>query len=56
MTKRIFILFISLLAITVSYAQKNQKIAFIDMEYVLENIPEYQEANQQLTIKVLFLF
>lgn len=33
-------------------AQRGIKIAYIDMDYILKNIPEYQQANQQLESKV----
>ena len=33
-------------------AQKAQKIAYIDMEYILENVPEYLEAQNTLNAKV----
>ncbi len=52
MTKRVLTLLVSLFILGFSYAQKSQKFAYIDMEYILENIPEYQEANQQITLKV----
>ena len=29
-------------------AQKAQRIAYIDMEYILENVPEYLEAQNTL--------
>lgn len=35
------------------YAQRGQRIAYIDTEYILQNVPEYQEANAQLDKKVL---
>lgn len=35
-----------------SQAQKPQRIAYIDMEYILENVPEYNEASVQLEKKV----
>ncbi len=34
-------------------AQKPNRIAYIDMEYILENVPEYQEASAQLDQRVL---
>jgi Skp family chaperone for outer membrane proteins len=34
------------------FAQSGLKIAYIDMDYILENVPEYQEANNQLDAKV----
>lgn len=33
-------------------AQKPQRIAYIDMEYILENVPEYMEAQNTLDSKV----
>ncbi|MFV0247742.1 MAG: OmpH family outer membrane protein [Tenacibaculum sp.] len=41
-----------LLASKLSYAQKNQRIAYLDMEYILQNIPEYVEAQNALNSKV----
>lgn len=35
-----------------SFAQKGQRIAYVDMNYILENIPEYVEAQTQLDSKV----
>lgn len=47
------ILSIVLLLITsITVAQKNQRIAYIDMEYILQNIPEYLEAQNSLDAKV----
>jgi len=34
-------------------AQKAQKIGYIDMEYILENIPEYQEAQAKINAKAI---
>ena len=33
------------------YAQRGVRIAYIDTEYILENVPEYQEAINQLNVK-----
>ena len=33
-------------------AQKPQRVAYIDMNYILENIPEYQNAQSQLNSKI----
>ena len=33
-------------------AQRGIRIGYIDMDYILENVPEYQEASQQLDDKV----
>lgn len=37
---------------TASHAQRGARIGYIDMEYILENVPEYQEAKNQLSSKV----
>lgn len=34
-------------------AQRGVRIAYVDMEYILENVEEYREANAQLDTKVL---
>jgi len=49
--KILFILVLSLIGLT-SFAQKSQRIAFVDMDYILENIPDYQKAQDQLNKKV----
>lgn len=36
-----------------SFAQKGQRIAYVDMNYILENIPEYVEAQSRLDSKVI---
>ena len=51
MRKLLFLL--ALLTVTTfCYAQKSQRIAFIDMEYILENVPEYLNAQNTLDAKV----
>ena len=51
MRKLLFLL--ALLTVTTfCYAQKSQRIAFIDMEYILENLPEYLNAQNTLDAKV----
>lgn len=35
-----------------SYAQRGVRIGYIDTEYILQNVPEYQEATAQLETKV----
>lgn len=49
--KIIFILTIAVSTIVV--AQKSQKIAYIDMPYILDNVPEYVEAESRLKAKVI---
>ena len=29
---------------------KDQSIAYIDMSYILKNLPQYEQANEQLTM------
>ncbi len=49
--KIIFIL--TLFISTITVAQKPQKIAYIDMQYILDNVPEYVEAESRLKAKVI---
>jgi len=37
---------------TITVAQKPQRIGYIDMEYILENVPEYTDAQSRLNVKV----
>lgn len=34
-----------------TFAQRGLKIAYVDMDYILENVPEYQQASNQLNSK-----
>lgn len=34
------------------FGQRSLRVGYIDMDYILENVPEYQEASQQLDQKV----
>ncbi|MBL4746708.1 MAG: OmpH family outer membrane protein [Flavobacteriaceae bacterium] len=36
---------------TISFAQKAQRVGYIDMEYILENIPEYTASQSKLDAK-----
>ncbi|MGB2127862.1 MAG: OmpH family outer membrane protein [Flavicella sp.] len=48
------LILVSLLCLSVSLsAQKAQKIAFVDMEYILQNVPEYMDAQKKLDGKTL---
>ncbi|MDT0556972.1 OmpH family outer membrane protein [Patiriisocius hiemis] len=38
--------------VLIAQAQRGVRIGYIDMEYILENVPEYQEASTQLEGKV----
>ena len=50
--KKIFLLVVLILSVSISWSQRNQIIAYIDMEYILENVPEYLEAQNTLNAKI----
>ncbi len=51
MIKKIF--FIAILIISsLTFGQKPQRFAYIDMDYILENVPEYAEAQSRLNSKI----
>lgn len=50
--KKIFLLVVLILSVSFSWSQRNQIIAYIDMEYILENVPEYLEAQNTLDAKI----
>lgn len=52
MTKKIFLFAFLILGFS-SIAQKAQKIGFVDLEYILENIPEYMEAQTIINAKAI---
>lgn len=53
MKKSILITFLTALSFGFSaQAQQTVRIAYVDMEYILQNVPEYQEASAQLDAKV----
>ena len=47
----LFLLIITILLSLNAHAQRGVRIAYIDTEYILENVPEYQEAMTQLDDK-----
>src|SRR5690606_18731962 len=52
-TKVLFLLTVALLlCLQVSAQRAGARIGYIDTEYILQNIPEYQEATAQLESKV----
>lgn len=51
--KKNILLITFLISALSAFSQKSQKIAYIDMEYILQNIPEYSEAEKHLEEKVL---
>jgi Skp family chaperone for outer membrane proteins len=50
--KKIFLLVVLLFTVTNSWSQRSQVIAYIDMEYILENVPEYMQAQNTLDAKI----
>ena len=50
--KKIFVLIVLLFTVQNSIAQKGQNFAYIDMEYILENVPEYVTAQENLNAKI----
>lgn len=50
--KKIFLLVVLLFSVTTFWSQRKQAIAYIDMEYILENVPEYLQAQNTLDSKV----
>ncbi|MGC6438315.1 MAG: OmpH family outer membrane protein [Flavobacteriaceae bacterium] len=45
-------MFVALLSLYNAHAQRGARIAYIDTEYILENVKEYQTAQSQLNAKV----
>lgn len=52
MIKRIVLLVVLISSLSIN-AQKPQRIGYIDMEYILENIPEYIDAQANINAKAL---
>ena len=50
--KKIFLTFVLLFSVTIFWSQRSQIIAYIDMDYILENVPEYLEAQNTLDAKI----
>ncbi|MGK0414385.1 MAG: Skp family chaperone for outer membrane protein [Polaribacter sp.] len=50
--KKIFLLVVLLFMVASSWSQRSQIIAYVDMEYILENVPEYIQAQNTLDSKV----
>jgi Skp family chaperone for outer membrane proteins len=48
----LLIIFLSLTGL-IAHAQRGVRIGYIDTEYILQNVPEYQEASAQLDKKAL---
>ncbi|MGV6844983.1 MAG: OmpH family outer membrane protein [Lutibacter sp.] len=52
MIKKTLLIFFVALSLN-CFAQKPQRIGFIDMEYILQNIPEYNEAQAKINAKAI---
>lgn len=50
--RKIFLSVVLLLTVSNFWSQRSQLIAYIDMEYILENVPEYIKAQNTLDAKV----
>jgi Skp family chaperone for outer membrane proteins len=50
--KKIFLTFVLLFNVTFFWSQRSQIIAYIDMDYILENVPEYLEAQNTIDAKI----
>ena len=48
----LFTLSFTLLMLTSSFAQRGLRVGYIDMDYILDNIPEYRQASQMLDQKI----
>tara|TARA_R110002051_G_scaffold159536_1_gene230862 strand:- start:5346 stop:6161 length:816 start_codon:yes stop_codon:yes gene_type:complete len=51
-TKVLLCISAMLLSLSLFSQQRGVRIAYVDMEYILENVEEYREANEQLDAKV----
>jgi len=49
---KVLLLVVILLSALQTFAQRGVRIAYVDMEYILENVEEYREATDQLENKV----
>lgn len=49
---KVLLLVSTMLFAVCSFAQRGVRIAYVDMEYILENVEEYRAASEQLEVKV----
>ncbi|MDV7187881.1 OmpH family outer membrane protein [Lutibacter sp. TH_r2] len=52
MTKKVLLIAVFFISVTIN-AQKAQRIGYIDMEYILENLPEYTQAQAKINAKAI---
>lgn len=50
MKKYLLLLLVSLCTLTGWAAAKNQTIAYIDLQYILKNLPQYESVNDQINL------
>jgi Skp family chaperone for outer membrane proteins len=48
MKKTVFIVFMLALSSTILAQTKGVKVGYIDMEYILQNVPDYTEAKKSI--------
>ena len=48
-TKLFLLAFLMFLGVTAVKAQGNQKFAYVDTDYILQNIPEYGDAQEEIS-------
>ena len=48
--KRLFVLILSVLCMSLGMQAKDNSVAYVDMAYILKNLPQYETANEQLTM------
>ena len=52
MKHKVLLILTATLLSTYAFSQRGVRIAYVDMEYILENVEEYREANEQLDNRV----
>ncbi|MEZ4968790.1 MAG: OmpH family outer membrane protein [Flavobacteriaceae bacterium] len=52
MKSKVFLCLSATMLVAIVSAQRSIRIGYVDMEYILENVEEYREANEQLANKV----
>ncbi|MBP5476900.1 MAG: OmpH family outer membrane protein [Paludibacteraceae bacterium] len=48
--KRVLIILISMMCLSLSVPAKDFSVAYVDLQYILKNLPAYESANEQLTL------
>ena len=48
MKTNVLLITIAFLTTFATFSQRGVRIGYVDMEYILENVEEYREANEQL--------